>query len=282
MTPANTSRRTPRRGSTRERAQRRRLRRRRRPLRASMRAAVGRPGRSGTNPLVMPRKLAASDSHLVAGVVERHEPALLGSKPFPRAQDSYRTDSESFTEPEDGQRSATIAAVLLRDTFGRFINRELKSVSPSQKRLALSGRSLPLLARDGFLSLEVFEPVFKRCPPGLRIGPQGLGKKQECCQFCAQGQLILAPRSRPNHTFVESAELPSQLFVLHPAPSWIVILRSGRMGAQGRVNHGGLAIDRCPQPGDLRDDVGFSVEPQGRIVSPYRTRVNVGRRKVTQ
>ena len=97
------------------------------------------------------QELAACDSHLVTRVVERHEPALLESKHFPRAQDRYRADSDSFTEPEDGDRSATVAAVLLRHTFGRFINRELKSVSPSHKRLALGGQSLLLLARRGFL-----------------------------------------------------------------------------------------------------------------------------------
>ncbi len=97
---------------------------------------------------------------------------------------------------------ATIAAVLLRDTSGRFINRDLKSVSPSRKRHALSGQSLPLFARQGVLSLQFFESVFKRRPPGLRIGPQGLGKRQQCCEFCAEVQLILTPGWRASHTFV--------------------------------------------------------------------------------
>jgi hypothetical protein len=126
----------------------------------------------------------------------------LGSKPFPRAQDNDGTDSERFTKPEDRQRVATIAAVSFRDTSGRFMNRGLKSVSPSHKRLALSGQSLPLFARCGFLSLEFFEPDFKRCPPGLRIGPQGLGKRQKCCEFCTQLPLILTPGWRPSHMFV--------------------------------------------------------------------------------
>jgi hypothetical protein len=146
--------------------------------------------------------VAASDSHLFTRVVERDEPVSLGSKPFPRAQDSYGTDSESFTKPEDRQRSTTIAAVLLGNTSGRIINRELKSVSPSHKRLALSRQNLSRFARCGFLSLEFFEPVFKRCPPCLRIGPQGLGKRQQCGELCAQVQLILTPGWRLSHMFV--------------------------------------------------------------------------------
>jgi len=90
----------------------------------------------------------------------------------------------------------------LRDTSRGFVDRELESVSPSRKRLALSGRSLPLFARCGFLSLEFFEPVFKRFPPGFRIGPQGLGKRQKCCEFCAQGQPIVTAGWRPSHMFV--------------------------------------------------------------------------------
>jgi hypothetical protein len=54
------------------------------------------------------------------------------------------------------------------------------------------------------------------------------------------------------------------------------------MIVQRLVNRRGLAIDREPQPGDLRDDVGLSVDPQSRIVSPRPTRVKVGRRRVTQ
>ncbi len=130
--------------------QRRRRRRRRLPPRASVKLRSS-DVPVGHEPGGPAQELAACDSHLVTRVVERHEPALLGSKPFPRAQDRYRADSDSFTEPEDGDRSTTVAAVLLRHTFGRFINRELKSVSPSHKRLALSGQSVPLLARRGFL-----------------------------------------------------------------------------------------------------------------------------------
>jgi hypothetical protein len=81
----------------------------------------------------------------------------------------------------------------LRDTYGRFINREPKSVSPSHKRLAVSGQPLSLFARCDFLSLEFFEPVFKRGPPGLRIGPQGPGKRQQCRELCSQVLLILTP-----------------------------------------------------------------------------------------
>jgi hypothetical protein len=126
----------------------------------------------------------------------------LGSKPFPRAQDSDRTDSESFTQPDDRQRFATIAAARLRDTSGRFINRELKSVSPSQKRLALSGRSLARLAQGGFPSLNFFEPGFKRCPPRCRVGAQDLGERQQGCEFCAQVRLVVAPGGRPSHVLV--------------------------------------------------------------------------------
>ena len=82
------------------------------------------------------------------------------------------------------------------------MNRGLKSVSPSHQRLALGGQSLPFFARCGFLSLELFEPVLKRCPPGLRIDPQGLGKGQKCCEFCAQLPLILTPGWRPSHMVV--------------------------------------------------------------------------------
>ena len=67
-----------------------------------------------------------------------------------------------------------------------------------------------------------------------------------------------------------------------PSPSWIVIIGRGRMIVQRLVNRRGLAIDREPQPGDFRDDVGLSVDPQSRIVSPRPTRVKVGRRGVSQ
>jgi hypothetical protein len=54
------------------------------------------------------------------------------------------------------------------------------------------------------------------------------------------------------------------------------------MIVQRLVNRRGLATDREPQPGDFRDDVGLSVDPQRRIVSPRPTRVKVSRRRVTQ
>ena len=54
------------------------------------------------------------------------------------------------------------------------------------------------------------------------------------------------------------------------------------MIVQRLVNRRGLAIDREPQPGDFRNDVGLSVDQQTRIVSPRPTRVKVGRRGVTQ
>jgi hypothetical protein len=146
--------------------------------------------------------VAASDSHLVTRVVERHEPVWLGPQPFPRAQDNDGTHSERFAKPEDRQRVATIAAVFICDVSRRFMNRVLKSVSPSHKRLALSGQSLPPCARCHLLSLELFEPIFTRCPPGLRIGPQGLRKRQKSCEFCTQLPLILTPGWRPSHMFV--------------------------------------------------------------------------------
>jgi hypothetical protein len=46
---------------------------------------------------------------------------------------------------------------------------------------------------------------------------------------------------------------------------------------QRLANRRCLATDRAPQPGDFRDDVGLSVDPQSAIVSPRRTRVKVGR-----
>jgi len=89
----------------------------------------------------------------------------------------------------------------MRHAFGRLSDRELKSISPSHKRLALSCQSLPLLAKCGFLALEVLEPIFKPCAPGLRIGPEGLRERQQCCQFCAQSQRILTPRARHGDAF---------------------------------------------------------------------------------
>ena len=145
---------------------------------------------------------SSSDPHLVTRVVERHKPVLLESKPSPRAQDSYRTDGECFTKPEHRQRSATIAAALLRETSGRLIDRGLKSVSAPHKRLALSGQPPPFFARFRFHSLAFFETVFQRCAPGLRIGPQSLGEKQQRCEFCMQRPLILTPPWRPSHMFV--------------------------------------------------------------------------------
>ena len=198
----------------------------------------------------------------------------LGSKCFPRAQDNDGTDSERFTKPEDRQRVATIAAVSVRDTSGRFINRVLKAVSPSHKRLALSGQSLPFFALCGFRSLEFIQPVFKRCPPGLRIGPQRLGKRQKRCEFCTQLPLILTPGWRPSHMFVQSVKLPTQFPAL-PSPSGMILIRGEHMIVQRLVNRRGLATDREPQPGDFRDDVGLSVGQQSRIVSPRPTRVKV-------
>jgi hypothetical protein len=72
----------------------------------------------------------------------------------------------------------------------------------------------------------------------------------------------------------QSVELPTQLSVPDPSrSSIIVIIGQARMMVQRRGNGRGLASDRDPQPGDLRDNVGLSVDPQSRIVSPHRTRV---------
>lgn len=151
-----------------------------------------RQGHNTGHELVGPTcSLAASDLHLVTRGVERHEPVSLKSEPSAGAQDSYRTDSDSFTKPEDGRRSATIAAVGVHEASGRFINPELQSVSPSHKHLTLRGQSLALLARCGFLSLEFFEAGFKRCPPGLCIGAQSLGEAHKRREVCTQVQLIL-------------------------------------------------------------------------------------------
>jgi hypothetical protein len=200
---------------------------------------------------------------------------MLESKPSPRTQDGHRTDSESFTESEDRQRSATIATAFLRDPSGRFIDRELQSVSASHKAPTLSGQSLPVFASGGFLSLELFESVSKRRPPGLRIGPQGLGKAHQRREFCPELQLILTPGQRPSDMVVQSVELTTQLYVLHPSPSWIVIIRRGRMVVQRPVDRRSRATDRGPQPGDFRANVGLSVNQQSRIVSRHRPRVKV-------
>lgn len=197
----------------------------------------------------------------------------LESKPSPRAQDSYRTDGERFTKPEHRQRSATIAAALLREASGRFINRGLKSISAPHKRRALSGQPLPFVARCRLRSFAFFETVFQRCPPGLGIGPQSLGEKQQRREFCTQRPLISTPGWRPSHMFVQSGELPTQLPVLDPSRSGIVIVRRGRMVVQRPVGRRGLATDQDPQAGDFRDKVGLSVDPHTRIVSPHRTRV---------
>jgi hypothetical protein len=97
---------------------------------------------------------------------------------------------------------ATIAAVLARDTPGRFINRELQRISPAGERLTLSGQSLTRFARRRFLSLDLLEPGLKCCPPGLGIGPQGLGKRQQRREFCAQVQLISTPERRPSRVYM--------------------------------------------------------------------------------
>ena len=210
-------------------------------------------------------------------VVERHKPVLLESKPSPRAQDSNGTDSESFTKPEERQRSATVATALLRDTSGRLIDRELQCVSPSDQRLTLSGQSLTLLPRRRFGALDLVEPVGQRRPPSFGVGPQGLGQRQQRRQFGAQVQLISTPKRRPSHMPVQSVELPTQLPVLDPSPSGIVIVGRRRMVVQRVVNRRGLATDRNSQPGELRDDVDLRADPQRRIVSPYRMHVKAGR-----
>ncbi len=97
---------------------------------------------------------------------------------------------------------ATIAAALLRETPGRFIDPGLQGVSPSDERLTLSGQSPALFARRRLLSLHLLEPVSKCCPPGLGIGPQGLGKRQQRGEFCAQVKLISTPKRRPSHLHV--------------------------------------------------------------------------------
>jgi hypothetical protein len=94
---------------------------------------------------------------------------------------------------------ATIAAALLRETHGRFIDPELQRVSLSDERLTLSGQSPALFARRRLLSLGLLEPALKCCPPGLGIGPQGLGKRQQRREFCAEVQLISTPKRRPSH-----------------------------------------------------------------------------------
>jgi len=91
----------------------------------------------------------------------------------------------------------------LRHTLGGLINACLKCVSLSHERLVRSRQSLALLARSGFLSRVLFQSVFKRCAPILRISPQGLGKRQQCCQICAQQrQITVAARSGLSNTFV--------------------------------------------------------------------------------
>jgi hypothetical protein len=97
---------------------------------------------------------------------------------------------------------AAIAAALLCETPGRFIDPELQRVSLSDERLTHSGQSPALFARRGFLSLDLLEPVLKCCPPALGIGPQGLGKRQQRREFCAQVQLISTPERRPSHLYV--------------------------------------------------------------------------------
>ncbi len=223
---------------------------------------VRRMGRQTNGPRRQCCSVTGPDPDLIAGLVERHEPVWLGSKPSLRAQDGDRTDGESVTKPEDGQRSATVAAALSRETLGRLIDRALQRVSASHEPRTLGGKSLALLARCGLRSLKRFEPFCKRGPPGLRIGLQRLGKAQQRREFCAQVQLIFTPGRRPSHMFVQRAELPTQLSVLHRSPTWIVIVRRGRMAVQRLVNRRGLAPDRDPQAGDFAANLGLIGEAQ--------------------
>jgi hypothetical protein len=178
--------------------------------------------------------------------IERHEPALPGLKSLSRAQDNYRADRAGRAEGEAGHCSAPFATAVIRNARRHSVNPGLESVSLARQRILLSGQSLPLSAFNPLPSLDCFQSVFKCCLPGVYIRPQGLGKKQQRGQFCAQGQLTLAPASGPSHPFVESGELPAQLSMVRQPISPKGGLGPGSPFVQDHLSRCRLAIDRFP------------------------------------
>ena len=111
-------------------------------------------------------------------------------------------------------------------------------------------------------------------PPPRRARPRRARRQVPPAKLRRRSvQLISTPKRRPSHMPVQSVELPTQLPVLQPPPSGIVTVGRQRMGVQRLVNRRGLANDRNSQPGELRDNVDLSADPQSRIFSPCRMRV---------